>query len=92
MKTSAIAAVILTLLSISVSGCASQADSHEPSPEPSHAESHAESHAAPPSEAHAGAHEGAGHHDHKIVVTSPVKQDVISTQPYVCQIHSCKHI
>jgi membrane fusion protein (multidrug efflux system) len=34
------------------------------------------------------------HHEeaHKIVVTSPVRKDVISTQPYVCQIHSCQHI
>lgn len=32
------------------------------------------------------------HHAHKIVVTSPVRRDVIGTQPYVCQIHSCKHI
>jgi membrane fusion protein (multidrug efflux system) len=34
------------------------------------------------------------HHEklHKIVVTSPQIQDVISTQQYVCQIHSCRHI
>src|SRR5262245_43788858 len=35
--------------------------------------------------------EGA-HHEHTIVVTSPVRKDVVSTQPYVCQIHSCQHI
>jgi membrane fusion protein (multidrug efflux system) len=29
---------------------------------------------------------------HKIVVTSPEAKDVISTQEYVCQIHSCRHI
>ncbi len=29
---------------------------------------------------------------HKIVVTSPQARDVVSTQQYVCQIHSCKHI
>lgn len=35
-----------------------------------------------------------GHHEenHKIVVTSPVKKDVVSTQQYVCQIHSRRHI
>src|SRR5205085_2432456 len=27
-----------------------------------------------------------------ILVTSAVKKDVISTQLYVCQIHSCQHI
>jgi membrane fusion protein (multidrug efflux system) len=40
-------------------------------------------------ESHAEEHGGS---EHKIVVTSPVRKDVISTQPYVCQIHSCKHI
>ncbi|WP_145432917.1 efflux RND transporter periplasmic adaptor subunit [Lacipirellula limnantheis] len=34
------------------------------------------------------------HHEepHKIVVTSPVSKDVTSTQRYVCQIHSRRHI
>jgi membrane fusion protein (multidrug efflux system) len=32
------------------------------------------------------------HAEHKILVTSPVARDVISTQPYVCQIHSRRHI
>lgn len=50
--------------------------------------SRAESHEEP----HAEAHSEAGHPAHTIIVTSPVKQDVISTQQYVCQIHSCKHI
>lgn len=36
--------------------------------------------------------EEAGSHARKIVVTSPLMKDIISTQPYVCQIHSCKHI
>ncbi len=30
--------------------------------------------------------------DHTIVVTSPVKKDIISTEQYVCQIHSRRHI
>lgn len=29
---------------------------------------------------------------HKIVVTSPLVKDVVSTQDYVCQIHSSRHI
>lgn len=37
-------------------------------------------------------HSGGEHPTHKIVVTSPVKKLVVSQQPYVCQIHSCKHI
>jgi len=32
------------------------------------------------------------HEQHKILVTSPIVQDVTTTQPYVCQIHSCRHI
>jgi membrane fusion protein, multidrug efflux system len=29
---------------------------------------------------------------HKLVVTNPVVEDVVVTQPYVCQIHSQRHI
>ncbi len=32
------------------------------------------------------------HEPQKIVVTSPCAQDVTIAQPYVCQIHSCRHI
>ncbi len=42
--------------------------------------------------AHAEEHGESEHHEHVILVTSPVRKDVISTQQYVCQIHSCKHI
>ncbi|MCA9622467.1 MAG: efflux RND transporter periplasmic adaptor subunit [Myxococcales bacterium] len=31
-------------------------------------------------------------HGHKIVVTTPLAKDVVSTQRYVCQIHSRRHI
>ncbi|KAA5538973.1 efflux RND transporter periplasmic adaptor subunit [Roseiconus nitratireducens] len=40
---------------------------------------------------HGGEHSGE-HHQHKIIVTSPQSKDVTSTQQYVCQIHSCRHI
>lgn len=80
MKISAIAAIILALVSLSLSGCPSQAESHETSHSESHDESHGESHGE------------SGHPEHKILVTSPLRKDVISTQPYVCQIHSCQHI
>lgn len=40
-----------------------------------------------------GEHDEGGHHAvHKIVVTSAVSQDVTLAQPYVCQIHSRRHI
>jgi membrane fusion protein, multidrug efflux system len=76
MKIAAITIFALALVSLSLCGCEPNANSHEQSRETSHTESHHES----------------GHAAHKIVVTSPVRKDVISTQPYVCQIHSCKHI
>lgn len=42
---------------------------------------------------HSGGHEEAHEeHSHKVLVTRPIIEDVTSTQPYVCQIHSCKHI
>jgi membrane fusion protein (multidrug efflux system) len=42
---------------------------------------------------HEDEHEHAeGHHQHRIIVTRPVAQDVNSTHNYVCQIRSCRHI
>lgn len=52
----------------------------------SHASSH-ETSQAENSDAHT-----TEHHGHTILATSSVKKDVISTQRYVCQIHSCQHI
>src|SRR6476620_8661345 len=72
MKISAIAAIILGLVSLSLSGCVSQAESQSAS--------------------HSEAEGKSGSHEHAILVTSRIKKDVISTQPYVCQIHSCQHI
>jgi membrane fusion protein, multidrug efflux system len=44
-------------------------------------------------ESHFGKHEAEVHHEeHKVVVTSPLAQDVDITQEYVCQIHSRRHI
>ena len=45
-----------------------------------------------------GCHEAEGqqteqqHESHRILVTCPVKKDVTRPQPYVCQIHSRRHI
>lgn len=36
--------------------------------------------------------EGEHHPQHKIVLTSPVRKDVVSTERYVCQVHSRRHI
>lgn len=36
--------------------------------------------------------EGHGEHQHRILVTTPIIKDVVSTQRYVCQIHSRRHI
>jgi membrane fusion protein (multidrug efflux system) len=72
MKISTIAFPLLTLVSISLSGCESEAKSG--------------------AESTGRAHEESRQHEHKIVVTSPVRKAVISTQQYVCQVHSCQHI
>jgi len=72
MKISALAAILLGLICISLAGCLVEAGSHEVS----EAESEG----------------GESAHAHEIIVTSPIRKDVISTQPYVCQIHSCQHI
>lgn len=50
-------------------------------------------HKPPGDHAHAASHGEESHHAvHALVVTSPDVRDVISTQQYVCQIHSCRHI
>jgi membrane fusion protein (multidrug efflux system) len=74
MKIYASAAIVLGLVSLSLSGCLSHADSQDVSQSESEGS------------------EGESEHEHKIVVTSPLRKDVVSTRPYVCQIHSCQHI
>lgn len=64
MKSSPILAIILSLVSLQLSGCSK-------------------------SEAVEEHHEA---EQRKIVVTSPDVKDVITTEQYVCQIHSCRHI
>lgn len=39
-----------------------------------------------------GGHAGGGHARHKIVVTSPIAKDIVTTERYVCQIRSQRHI
>ncbi|PQO25659.1 efflux RND transporter periplasmic adaptor subunit [Blastopirellula marina] len=94
MKTTTTAALALALLSlVMISGCESMAQSHDDHHEGEHSEAHGDDHAKPHDESHSESHGEGGHHAiHKIVVTSPIRKDVISTQQYVCQIHSCKHI
>ncbi|GAA5507603.1 efflux RND transporter periplasmic adaptor subunit [Novipirellula caenicola] len=41
---------------------------------------------------HQDEHRSEHHGAHKIVVTTPVAKDVVSTQQFVCQIHSWRHI
>ncbi len=37
-------------------------------------------------------HEEHVEHHHKIVVTTPIQKSVTTSEQYVCQIHSCRHI
>jgi membrane fusion protein (multidrug efflux system) len=77
MKFLSIAPIFSMFLVLVLCGCGSHSESHD--------SAHGDSHDA--AEAH-----GEAEHEHVILVTSPVKRDVISTQQYVCQIHSCQHI
>ena len=87
MRILAFAAVILGLISLSLSGCESVNGSQEVAVSEGHGS------AGAGSAEHGAESQGEeGNHEHKIVVTSPLRKDVISTQPYVCQIHSCQHI
>ncbi|MCA9086599.1 MAG: efflux RND transporter periplasmic adaptor subunit, partial [Planctomycetaceae bacterium] len=81
--------LFLTLPLVFLPGCersdAESIDPHQHNEETSASE-HGETHSGE------AEHEEHGHPQHKIVVTSPVRKDVISTQQYVCQIHSRRHI
>lgn len=101
MKSTMTVASFLALISLSLTGCEylpqTHAESHTAAPGKAHGEEHADGHADEHGGAHAESHgeghgEGGHHAIHKIIVTAPVKKDVISTQQYVCQIHSCQHI
>jgi membrane fusion protein (multidrug efflux system) len=87
MRILAFAAVILGLVSLSLSGCEAVNGSQEVSVSKGHGSAGEGS-----SEHGSESHGEEGNHEHKIVLTSPLRKDVISTQPYVCQIHSCQHI
>ncbi len=79
MKFPLLAAICVALSVFSVPAYQAVLDHYDAKsePEPDHVDDHA-----------AGEH----HPRHKIVVTHPVRQDVISTQQYVGQIHSRRHI
>lgn len=90
MKTPAIMTIMLALACLTLAGCEKTAESHEEAHASPHADAHGEeSHSE---EGHGEEGHAEGHPKHKVIVTSPIKKDVISTQQYVCQIHSCQHI
>lgn len=87
MRNLAVTAAIVGLGLLTVSGCLREGDSHETA---AHESDHGDS--GHGDSGHSESEEGGEGHRHKILVTSPVRKDVISTQRYVCQIHSCQHI
>lgn len=100
-KTIARKVVLLgAMVSLGLTGC-DQAEkwissSHlELSKVSSHGDKHGDKHGGR-TEHSESSHEGGEHsehgHEHKVVVTSAITKDVTTTQTYVCQIHSCKHI
>ncbi len=77
MRILTFAGSVLAIFSLALMGYRSQVESQE-----DHAESKAES-----------VHSGEGEHQSRqILVTSPIRKNVIGTQQYVCQIRSCQHI
>lgn len=76
MRIAAVFALLAASVCIVLSGCESLAQSSE----------------ATHGDSEASAHHESEHHQHKILVTSPVKRNIVNTRPYVCQIHSCQHI
>lgn len=88
MKLSSISTVVITLSAFAVPAYQKIT---EFSDENRHSEQRAEEHV---SGGHDKEHHAESQHHaaHKILVTSPVRKDVISTQQYVCQIHSRRHI
>jgi membrane fusion protein (multidrug efflux system) len=91
MKTAVILAALLAAVSISLTGCEMVAWPSEDGHSEESASAHPEHGAGHPAE-HGHEKAESEHHAHKIVVTSPVRKDIVTTQPYVCQIHSCQHI
>jgi membrane fusion protein (multidrug efflux system) len=84
--------IVLSLaLVFPLTGCASRVESHEQPPSETHGAGHEAAHGEGHGEEHGEDH-AEGEHEHEIVVTSPLREDVINTQEYVCQIHSCQHI
>lgn len=91
MKIAPIRVVFLLSLLLCVPACDSLTQMKDqyfeghPSGEAAHAEGE-----------HAGGeehgHDGGEHAVHRIVVTSPLREDVVSTREYVCQIHAWRHI
>lgn len=89
MNISESASVLLVVICLSLAGCDSFGVPHSALPKEGEDPSH---HATEsPEGSHSKSHEEGGE-THKIIVTTPLKRDIVSTQPYVCQIHSCKHI
>lgn len=105
MKYRLISVVSLTLPLLLLSACDQLKESYfSPPPDAKSSEQHDGTHqgegesaasheGAEEQHGKAGEHAGGGHHAaHKVVVTSPIVKQVVSTQQYVCQIHSSRHI
>lgn len=88
MKLSAISTVLLTLVALAVPAIQKFA---EHSVDGAQKDQHGAQHASA-EHGDEGHSEGGHHPQHTIVVTSPVVKDVVSTEQYVCQIHSRRHI
>lgn len=97
--------LLFALVCLSLTGCLPELESVSGGAKPhasAHSKGHEEAHGGKghgetkehgETKGHGEAEHGEGEgHNHQIVVTTPVRKGVVTTQPYVCQIHSCKRI
>lgn len=87
MRSEVTLSTVLMLGLLAPSGCMQEGHSAKVG---EHSSESGESHGSGPSEHHGDS--GEEGHEHKIIVTSPIKKEVVTTQRYVSQIHSCQHI
>lgn len=95
MNVSGVAAALLVVICVFIAGCVNHGDTLAVAHPKAHEEGAHGAHGSHGEEAGAheeGEHAEGEHPKHKVVVTSPIRKDIITTQPYVCQLHSCKHI
>ena len=99
MKVAQLLAVSMALVSLSLPACSKlaaqyqeESEGHGQQSEEAGHEGGSHEESAEHGEGHGEGEEGHGAHIHKVIVTSPIRKDLVDQQEYVCQIHSRRHI